>query len=116
MKDKTKGGMKLKKKVKMEEQMEQEDPNCEPPAAKKKKKKDKVTADQENGHIDEATDMNGNSNIETSPKRNTKKNSEAKTEVCLYFFAFLNLIPGLWPVVIAPFMHLVSFSQLLSLL
>lgn len=80
--------MKLKKKLKMEEQIEQEDPDCEPPAAKKKKKKDKVTADQENGHMDEATDMNGNSNIETSPKKKSKKNSEANTEVCLFSLHF----------------------------
>lgn len=75
--------MKLKKKLKVEEQIEQEDSNCEPPAAKKKKKKGKVTADQENGHIDEATDMNGNSSIETSPKRNTKN-----SEVCLFSLHF----------------------------
>lgn len=101
IKDKTKDGMKLKKKQKMEEKIEQEDPDCEPPAAKKKKKKGKVTADQENGHIDEATDMSGNSNIDMSPKK-TKRNSDANTEVCL-FSAFLNLISDLFPVVIAPF-------------
>lgn len=81
MKGKTKDVMKLKMKLKTEEEIEQEDPDCEPPAAKKKKKKDKVTADQESSHMDEATDMNGNSNIETLPKKKTKKNTQAKTEV-----------------------------------
>lgn len=79
MKDKTKNGMKLKKKLKIEEQIEQEDPDCEPPATKKKKKKDKVTEDQDTSFMDEATDMNGNSNIETSPKKKSKK------EVCLFY-------------------------------
>uniref|UniRef100_A0A4W6G0Q4 RNA helicase n=1 Tax=Lates calcarifer TaxID=8187 RepID=A0A4W6G0Q4_LATCA len=60
---------------------EQEDPDCEPPAPKKKKKKDKLAADQVNGHLDEATDMNGNSNGVETPKQKTKKNSEEGTEV-----------------------------------
>lgn len=73
--------MKLKKKQKLEEQVEEEEPDIEPP--KKKKKKDKVTVDQENGHVDEATDMNGNA--ETSPKKKSKKSSDANTEVCVLF-------------------------------
>lgn len=77
--------MKLKKKLKTGEQIEQEDPDCEPPAPKKKKKKDKVTADHENGLMDEATDMNGNSNMDTSPKKKSKKKSEANVEVCLFY-------------------------------
>ncbi|XP_071344776.1 nucleolar RNA helicase 2 [Trachinotus anak] len=72
LKNKTKEGKKLKKK-KLEEQ---EEPDCEPPAPKKKKKK----ADQVNGHVDEATDMNGNSNEIETPKQKTKKNTEGDTE------------------------------------
>ncbi|XP_050933639.1 nucleolar RNA helicase 2 isoform X2 [Lates calcarifer] len=67
-------------KVSVEDQEEQEDPDCEPPAPKKKKKKDKLAADQVNGHLDEATDMNGNSNGVETPKQKTKKNSEEGTE------------------------------------
>ncbi|XP_018522391.1 nucleolar RNA helicase 2 isoform X1 [Lates calcarifer] len=76
LKIKTKEGKKLKKK----QLEEQEDPDCEPPAPKKKKKKDKLAADQVNGHLDEATDMNGNSNGVETPKQKTKKNSEEGTE------------------------------------
>uniref|UniRef100_A0A674P417 RNA helicase n=1 Tax=Takifugu rubripes TaxID=31033 RepID=A0A674P417_TAKRU len=56
----SKDGMKLKKKQKTKEQMEQEDQDCEPPA---------------NDH----TDMDGNSSVETSPKK-TKKNNGENTE------------------------------------
>lgn len=83
MKVNTKNGMKLKKKLKRGEQIEQEDPDCEPPAPKKKK--DKVTADHENGFMDEATDMNGNSNMDQAPKKKNKKKSEANVEVCLFY-------------------------------
>lgn len=79
--NKSKDGMKLKKKQKTKEQMEPEDQGCEPPAAKKKRKNDKVTVDQENDH----TDMNGNSSGETSPKK-TKKNNGENTEVCVFSF------------------------------
>lgn len=79
--NKSKDGMKLKKKQKTKEQMEQEDQDCEPPAAKKKKRNNKVTGDQENDH----TDMNGNSSVETSPKK-TKKNNGENTEVCVFSF------------------------------
>ncbi|XP_042360575.1 nucleolar RNA helicase 2 [Plectropomus leopardus] len=77
LKNKTKEGKKLKKK-----QLEEpEDPDCEPPAPKKKKKKDKLAVDQVNDHIDEATDMNGNSNgVETPKKIKKKKNAEGDTE------------------------------------
>lgn len=78
--NKSKDGMKLKKKQKTKEQMEQEDQECEPPAAKKKKRNNKVTGDQENDH----TDMNGNSSVETSPKK-TKKNNGENTEVSVLF-------------------------------
>lgn len=86
--NKSKDGMKLKKKQKTKEQMEQEDQECEPPAAKKKKRNNKVTGDQENDH----TDMNGNSSVETSPKK-TKKNNGENTEVSVFsFYSFkLNL-------------------------
>lgn len=84
--NKSKDGMKLKKKQKTKEQMEQEDQDCEPPAAKKKKKNGKVTVDQENDH----TDMNGNSSVETSPKK-TKKNNGEKTEVCVFSFCIFKL-------------------------
>lgn len=80
IKNKTKDGKKLKKKQ-LEEQEEQEDPDCEPPAPKKKKKKDKLAVDQVNGHMDEATDMNGNSNGVETPKEKTKKKTEGETEV-----------------------------------
>ncbi|XP_035855296.1 nucleolar RNA helicase 2 [Sander lucioperca] len=78
LKNKTKEGKKLKKKQ-LQEQEEQEDPDCEPPAPKKKKKKDKLAVDQVNGHIDEATDMNGNSNGLETPKK-IKKKAEGDTE------------------------------------
>ncbi|XP_022599271.1 nucleolar RNA helicase 2 isoform X2 [Seriola dumerili] len=80
LKNKTKEGKKLKKKKELEDQEEQEDPGCEPPAPKKKKKKDKLSADQVNGHLDEATDMNGNSDGVETPKQKTKKNTEGDTE------------------------------------
>ncbi|KAG7235998.1 hypothetical protein INR49_001396 [Caranx melampygus] len=76
LKSKTKEGKKLKKKN-LEDQEEQEDPGCEPPAPKKKKKKDKM-ADQVNGDLDEAVDMNGNSNGIETPKK--KKKSEGEGE------------------------------------
>ncbi len=79
IKNKTKEGKKLKKKQQQLE--EQEDPDCEPPAPKKKKKKDKLAADQVNDHIDEATDMNGNSNGVETPKQKIKKNTDGDTEV-----------------------------------
>lgn len=79
--NKTKEGKKLKKKKLLEDQEEQEEPDCEPPAPKKKKKKDKLAADQVNDHIDEATDMNGNSNGVETPKKIKKKNTEGDTEV-----------------------------------
>lgn len=63
----------------MEDQEEQEDPDCEPPTPKKKKKKDKLEADQVNNHVDEATDINGNSNGIETPKK--KKNTEGDSEV-----------------------------------
>uniref|UniRef100_A0A669E9Z2 RNA helicase n=1 Tax=Oreochromis niloticus TaxID=8128 RepID=A0A669E9Z2_ORENI len=59
---------------------EQEDPDCEPPAPKKKKKKDKLAADQVNEDLDEATDMNGNSNGVETPKKKIKKNTEEQTD------------------------------------
>lgn len=113
MKGKTKDG----KNLKMEEQIEQEDPDCEPPAAKKKKKKDKMTADQENGHKDEATDMNGNSNIETSPKKKkTKKNNEANTKVCLFFLCIFKHHLRPMPCWLSPFHTPCLISPLLFLL
>lgn len=87
-KKKTKEGKKLKKKN-LEEQEEQEDPDCEPPAPKKKKKKDK-TADQVNGHLDEAADMNGNSNGIETPKKK-KKSSEGDTEVSAALLVQINM-------------------------
>ncbi|KAG7482648.1 nucleolar RNA helicase 2 [Solea senegalensis] len=80
LKIKNKEGKKLKK-MQLEDQAEQEEPDCEPPAPKKKKKKDKLAAEQMNDHTDEATDLNGNCNgIETPKKKKTKKNSEGDTE------------------------------------
>ncbi|KAA8595530.1 hypothetical protein FQN60_010821 [Etheostoma spectabile] len=78
LKNKTKEGKKLKKKQ-LQDQEAQEDPDCEPPAPKKKKKKDKLAVDQMNGHIDETTDMNGNSNGVETPKK-IKKKAEGDTE------------------------------------
>lgn len=76
--------------------MEQEDLDCESPPAKKKKKRDKVTADQDSDHRAEASDMNGNSNVETSPKKKTKKNSEENTKVRAFsLLHFLNLVSDL---------------------
>lgn len=66
----------------MEEPVEQEDPDCEPPAPKKKKKKDKLKADQVNGQTPEATDLNGNSNGVETPKK-----TEEDTEVCTLYLA-----------------------------
>uniref|UniRef100_A0A8P4G444 RNA helicase n=1 Tax=Dicentrarchus labrax TaxID=13489 RepID=A0A8P4G444_DICLA len=87
LKIKTKEGKKLKKKLLLQQQQQQqedlevqEDPECEPPASKKKKKKDKLATDQMNDHIEEATDMNGNSNGVETPKQKTKKNTEGDTE------------------------------------
>ncbi|XP_039984629.1 nucleolar RNA helicase 2 [Xiphias gladius] len=82
LKNKTKEGKKLKKKKQLEDQEEQEeeDQGCEPPAPKKKKKKDKLAADQVNSYLDEATDMNGNSDDVETPKRKTKKNTEGDNE------------------------------------
>ena len=84
-KSKTKEGKKLKKKQQQQQQQQQqqlleEDPDCDPPAPKKKKKKDKAAADQENGHLDEACDMNGNNSVVETPKQKTKKNKD-DTEV-----------------------------------
>ncbi|XP_054466285.1 nucleolar RNA helicase 2 isoform X2 [Anoplopoma fimbria] len=73
---KTKEGKKLKNKKQLEDQ---EDPDCEPPAPKKKKKKDKLTVDQVNDPIEEATDMNGNSNGVDTPEM-IKKKAEGETE------------------------------------
>lgn len=81
IKNKTKEGKKLKKKKQLEDQEEKEEPDCEPPAPKKKKKKDKLVVDQVNGDMDDATDMNGNSNGVETPKQKIKKNTEADTEV-----------------------------------
>ncbi|KAF1392970.1 hypothetical protein PFLUV_G00033550 [Perca fluviatilis] len=78
LKNKTKEGKKLKKKQ-LQDQAEQEDPDCEPPAPKKKKKKDKLAVDQVNGNIDEATEVNGNSNGLKTPKK-IKKKAEGDTE------------------------------------
>ncbi|XP_034728190.1 nucleolar RNA helicase 2 isoform X1 [Etheostoma cragini] len=78
LKNKTKEGKKLKKKQ-LQDQEAQEDPDCEPPAPKKKKKKDKLAVDHMNGHIDETTDMNGNSNGVETPKK-IKKKAEGDTE------------------------------------
>ncbi|KAG8001483.1 Nucleolar RNA helicase 2 [Nibea albiflora] len=79
LKNKIKEGKKLKKKKQLEDQEEQEDPDCEPPTPKKKKKKDKLEADQVNNHVNEATDVNGNSNgIVTPKKKNTEGDSERK--------------------------------------
>lgn len=89
LKDKTKDGKKLKKKKQSEEPVEQEDPDCEPPAPKKKKKKDKLAVDQENGHTDEAIDMNGNSHSPETPKQKTKKKSEGDTEVSAVLYLSL---------------------------
>uniref|UniRef100_A0AAQ5ZYW6 RNA helicase n=1 Tax=Amphiprion ocellaris TaxID=80972 RepID=A0AAQ5ZYW6_AMPOC len=81
LKNKTKEDKKLKKKKQQQQQLEeQEDPDCGPPAPKKKKKKDKLAADQVNGHIDEATDVNGNSNGVETPKKKSKKNTEGEKE------------------------------------
>lgn len=80
LKNKTKEGKKLKKKKQLEDQEETEEPDCEPPVPKKKKKKDKLVVDQENGDMDETTDMNGNSNGVETPKKKIKKNTEADTE------------------------------------
>ncbi|XP_068167217.1 nucleolar RNA helicase 2 [Antennarius striatus] len=80
VKNKSKEDKKLKKKKQLEDQEEQEDPDCEPPAPKKKKKKGNLTADQLNGHIVEATDMNGNCNGVDAPKQKTKKVTEVDTE------------------------------------
>ncbi|XP_029000540.1 nucleolar RNA helicase 2 [Betta splendens] len=82
LKLKTKEGKKLKKKKQLEEQeaAECEDADCEPPAPKKKKKKDKLAAAQMNGHIQEATDTNGNVNDAETPKQKTKKNKGGDTE------------------------------------
>ncbi|KAK2854151.1 hypothetical protein Q5P01_006812 [Channa striata] len=80
LKIKTKEGKKLKKKQQLEDEEEQKEPDCEPPAPKKKKKKDKLAVDQENGHIDEATDMNGNSDGVKKPKEKITKNAEEDTE------------------------------------
>lgn len=97
IKDKTKDGKKLKKKKQLAEPEEQEDPDCEPPAPKKKKKKDKLAVDQENGHTDEAIDMNGNSHSAETPKQKTKKKSEGDTEVSavLYILTKEDLTWGL---------------------
>ncbi|XP_070684092.1 nucleolar RNA helicase 2 isoform X2 [Pempheris klunzingeri] len=73
LKNKIKEGKKLKKK-----KLEQEDPDCEPPAPKKKKKKDKLTVDQVTDHINDVTDMNGNSNGVETPKKNTEEGTEKK--------------------------------------
>lgn len=102
--------MKLKKKQKTKEQIEQEDQDCEPPAAKKKKKNDKVTVDQERDH----TDMNGNSSVETSPKK-TKKNIGENTEVRVFSFYIFKLNLRRRPCVTAHFMYFVKLSILLSL-
>ncbi|XP_029982609.1 nucleolar RNA helicase 2 isoform X2 [Sphaeramia orbicularis] len=75
---KIKEGKKLKKKKQSEDVTEQEDPDCEPPAPKKKKKKDKLTADQVNGHMDEAADVNGNIKNDETPKQKKKKDTEKK--------------------------------------
>ncbi|CAK6979882.1 nucleolar RNA helicase 2 [Scomber scombrus] len=81
LKNKTKEGKKLKKKKQLEDQEQMEEPDCEPPAPKKKKKKDKLVADQVDGNMDEATDMNGNSNgVETPKKKKNKKDTEVDTE------------------------------------
>lgn len=93
--------------------MEQEDLDCEPPASKKKKKRDKVTADLESDHRDEATDMNGNGNVETSPKK-TKNNSEENAKVRV--FTFLNLISDLCLAVIARLILLIKLLPLFYLL
>ncbi|XP_072236498.1 nucleolar RNA helicase 2 [Leuresthes tenuis] len=74
-KSKNKEGKKLKKKQ-QEQQLLEEDPDCDPPAPKKKKKKDKAAADQVNGHLDEACDMNGNNSVVETPKQKTKKNKD----------------------------------------
>lgn len=79
LKNKTKDSKKLKKKKQQLE--DQEDPDCEPPVPKKKKKKDKLAVDQVNGHVEEATDMNGNSNDVETPKQRSKKKTEGGTEV-----------------------------------
>ncbi|XP_005467227.2 nucleolar RNA helicase 2 [Oreochromis niloticus] len=80
LKNKTKEGKKLKKQQQQQQLEEQEDPDCEPPAPKKKKKKDKLAADQVNEDLDEATDMNGNSNGVETPKKKIKKNTEEQTD------------------------------------
>lgn len=82
IKNKTKDSKKLKKKKQLEDQ---EDPDCEPPVPKKKKKKDKLAVDQVNGHVEEATDMNGNSNDVETPKQKSKKKTEGDTEVSLLY-------------------------------
>ncbi|KAM4592282.1 nucleolar RNA helicase 2 [Odontesthes bonariensis] len=71
-KRKTKEGKKLKKK----QQEQPEEPDCDPPVPKKKKKKDKAAADQVNGHVDEACDMNSNNGVLETPKQKTKKNKD----------------------------------------
>lgn len=80
LKKKTKEGKKLKKKQQQSEEQE-EDPDCDPPAPKKKKKKDKLAADQVNGNIHEAADVNGNDDDVESPKKKTKKKKEATEKI-----------------------------------
>lgn len=88
MKKKTKEGKKLKKK-KLQDQEAEEDIDCEPPAPKKKKKKDKLAADQVNGHIGEATDMNGNCNGVETPKQKAKMLTEGDTEVSVLLWEWM---------------------------
>lgn len=75
----------------MEDQEQQEDPDCEPPAPKKKKKKDKQPAGEENGHKGEAIDVNGNSNDAETPKLKTKKNAQGDTEVSAVYLSTKDL-------------------------
>lgn len=69
---------------------QEEEPDCEPPAPKKKKKKDKLAVDQENGHIIEATDLNGNSNVVDILQQKIKKNKDTDPEVSTGIVLVLN--------------------------
>ncbi|XP_077376120.1 nucleolar RNA helicase 2 [Festucalex cinctus] len=75
---KSKDGKKLKKKKMMQE--EEDEPDRECPVPKKKKKKNKLAEDQVNGQMEEATDLNGNTDISEPPKKKKKKSTEAVKE------------------------------------
>ncbi|XP_037102969.1 nucleolar RNA helicase 2 isoform X3 [Syngnathus acus] len=78
LKIKSKEAKKLKKKKKLEEQ---EEPDSECLVPKKKKKKNKLAEDEVNGHIDEATDLTGITDMPEPPKKKKRKNKLAEDEV-----------------------------------